>query len=315
MADAATGYVIRRMEQEELDIALDLARAEGWNPGRHDAQAFWEADPQGHFLGLLNGRPAATISAVSYPADDAEADQSPGFGFVGLYIVAPELRGRGLGYRLWDAALSTLTAPTIGLDAVVAQQDTYRRSGFVLAQRNCRYQGQCLARGGGASGGALPAGLLPLEDVSLDEVLAYDRQCFPARREGFLRTWLGTPGISALGLRRGGRLAGFGVARPCGLGSKIGPLFADDDAAAHALFHGLCHGLHRDPERAQKKTAAPAAKAGPVFLDVSLAHAGAVRLAEAHDMKPVFETGRMYRGPAPDMDMGRVYGITSFELG
>ena len=303
MADAATGYVIRRMEQEELGIALDLARAEGWNPGLHDAKAFWQADPQGHFLGLLDGVPAATISAVTYPADGA----GPGFGFVGLYIVVPELRGRGLGYRLWDAALSTLAVPTVGLDAVLAQQDTYRRSGFVLTQRNCRYQGQSLARGGAASGGALPAGLLPLDGHPFDEVLAYDRQCFPARREGFLRAWLATPGSIALGLRRGGRLAGYGVARPCGLGSKIGPLFADDDAAAHALFHGLCLGL--------KTASSPGAKAGPVFLDVSLAHAGAVRLAEAHDMKPVFETRRMYRGPAPDMDLGRVYGITSFELG
>jgi len=85
------------------------------------------------------------------------------------------------------------------------------------------------------------------------------------------------------------------------VGSKIGPLFADDDAAAHALFHGLCQ-------------AAPAT-GGPVFLDVPMPHAGAVRLAEAHGMVPVFETARMYRGPAPEIDLGRVFGVTTFELG
>lgn len=304
MTEAANGFTIRRMERHELDFAVGLAAAEGWNPGLADAEAFWQADPEGYFLGLLDGRPVATISAVRY-ADDgpnqASGSASP-FGFIGLYIVVPELRGRGLGCRLWDAALSTLTVPTIGLDAVLAQQDNYRKSGFALAMRNCRYQGNSLSPGSKA-GGAVPAGLSPLAEFPLAEVLAYDRRCFPARREAFLGAWLSAPGHAALGLRRGGSLAGFGVVRPCGVGSKIGPLFADDDAAAHALFHGLCQAVPQS------------AKGGPVFLDVPMPHAGAVRLAEAHGMLPVFETARMYRGPAPEVDLGRVFGVTTFELG
>lgn len=311
MAGTASGYVIRRMERDELDFALGLAAAEGWNPGLGDAGPFWQADPQGYFLGLLEGRPVASISAVGYPGDGQGPESGPAFGFMGLYIVVPEQRGRGLGYRLWDAALGALTAPTIGLDGVLAQQDNYRKSGFVLAMRNCRYEGRSQGSSQGRSedkaGKAMPAGLLPLASFPFGEVLAYDRRCFPARREAFLRAWLTAPGHTALGLRRGGRLAGFGAVRPCGLGSKIGPLFADDDAAAHALFHGLC--------QAAPSSTTTGAKGGPVFLDVPMAHAGAVRLAEAHGLRPVFETARMYRGPAPNLDLGRVFGITSFELG
>ncbi len=299
MVDAANGYVIRRMERGELDFALGLAGAEGWNPGLADAESFWQADPEGHFLGLLDGRAVATLSAVRYAGDGQGPDSGSGFGFIGLYIVVPEQRGRGLGCRLWDAALGALTVPTIGLDAVLAQQDTYRKSGFALAMRNCRYEG----RFANTSGKAMPAGLSPLAEFPLDEVLAFDRRSFPARREAFLRSWLSAPGHTALGLRRGDRLAGYGVVRPCGVGSKIGPLFADDDSAAHALFHGL------------SQAAAASDKSGPVFLDVPMPHAGAVRLAEAHGLRPVFETGRMYRGPAPELDLGRVFGITSFELG
>lgn len=304
MADAANtadGYLIRRMERPELDFALGLAAAEGWNPGLGDAEAFWRADPRGYFLGLLHGRPAATISAVAY----GDGGAVPSLGFIGLYIVVPELRGRGYGLRLWDHALSALDAlgvPVIGLDAVLAQQDTYRRCGFALALRNCRYEGNFGAAGGIPQDLRLD-GVLPLALFPLDKVLACDRQGFPARREEFLKAWLATPGHTALGFARGGRLAGYGVIRPCGVGCKIGPLFADDDEAAHALFHGLC--------------ASPtvAAQGGPVYLDVPMSHAGAVRLAEAHGMRPVFETGRMYRGPAPEFDLGRVFGITSFELG
>ncbi|MDO9630508.1 MAG: GNAT family N-acetyltransferase [Humidesulfovibrio sp.] len=289
MDDAGSGYLFRRMERTELDFALKLAAAEGWNPGLRDADAFWAADPEGFHLGLRDGRPAATISAVRY----LDEDDAPALDFIGLYIVVPGLRGHGYGLRLWDHALAGLKAPTIGLDSVLPQQDTYRKDGFEVFRRNCRYEGRF------GADGALPAGVRPLAEFPLAEVLAYDRRCFPARREAFLRAWLTLPGHTALGLERGGGLAGFGVIRPCGVGSKIGPLFADDDAAASALFQGLC-------------ASAPSL---PVYFDVPMPHAGAVRLAESHGMRPVFETGRMYRGPAPEIDLGREFGVTSFELG
>lgn len=294
------GYAIRRMRRPELDDALSQAAAEGWNPGLNDAEAFWRADENGFFLGELaeNGttRAAASISCVRYRGNG----QRPDFGFVGLYIVRQELRGRGYGLRLWNEALATLDdAPCVGLDAVLAQVGAYEKDGFALARRSVRFEGAPGGNGGGNGGGEMPADVHPLAQTPFEEVLAYDERAFPARREDFLRAWLSLPGHVALGLTRGGRLAGFGVVRPCGLGAKIGPLFADDDAAAHGLLHGLCASATR----------------GPVFFDVPMNHPGAVRLAESHNMRPMFETGRMYRGPAPEYDLGREYGVTSFELG
>ena len=78
-------FVVRRMTAADLELALDWAAAEGWNPGLHDAHCFYAADPDGFFLGELDGVPVGSISAVRY---------GPGFGFLGLYIVKPERRGR-----------------------------------------------------------------------------------------------------------------------------------------------------------------------------------------------------------------------------
>lgn len=284
-ATGTNGYRIRRMERAELAFALDLAAAEGWNPGLADAGPFWDADPRGHFLGLLDGRPAATLCAVRY---------GPELAFIGLYIVMAPLRGRGLGMRLWQAALADMDArgtACAGLDAVPAQQEAYRRCGFVLARQSRRYEGR--------AGGAMPEGLSALAAAPEAELLAYDRRCFPAGREDFLRAWLSQPGHTGLALRRGGRLAGYGVVRPCRSGSKIGPLFADDDAAARTLLDGL----------------GAAANPGPLYFDAPLSNPGAVRLAETRGMRAVFETGRMYRGPAPEYDLAREFGVTSFELG
>lgn len=301
----ADGYLMRRMERPELDLAVGLAAGEGWNPGLRDAEAFWAADPEGFHVGLLDGRPAATLSGVRY-VDNGR----PAFDFIGLYIVLPGLRGRGYGMRLWNHVLEGLAAPTVALDSVVAQLDTYRKDGFEPFRHSGRYEGRFDGRSdcgfGGGSDGTMDVapGVRPLAEFPFAEVLAFDRRCFPAPREAFLRAWISLPGHVALGLERGGRLAGFGVIRPCGVGSKIGPLFAEDDAAARDLLRAL-----------GAKSADFLGKGQPVYYDVPMNHAGAVRLAESHGMRMVFETARMYRGPAPEIDLGREFGVTSFELG
>ncbi len=88
--------------------------------------------------------------------------------------------------------------------------------------------------------------------------------------------------------------------RRCRQGHKIGPLVADDPAIASALFTELCRSV-------------PAGDT--VFLDVPLPNAHALSLANANRLQSVFETARMYAGPAPLCELQRVYGITSFELG
>ena len=58
-----------------------------------------------------------------------------------------------------------------------------------------------------------------------------------------------------------------------------------------------------------------AVDANEIFLDVPEPNAAAVALAERMGLEPVFETARMYRGAAPEIDLSRIFGVTSFELG
>ena len=63
MADALT---CRPMRRPELDLAVDWAAAEGWNPGLRDADAFCAADPEGFWLAELGTEPVGCISVVRY---------------------------------------------------------------------------------------------------------------------------------------------------------------------------------------------------------------------------------------------------------
>src|SRR5690242_13551920 len=92
-------FQIRAMHREELALSVNLAAAEGWNPGMNDADCFFAADPNGFLVGELAGKTVGCISAVSYAGR---------FGFVGLYIVSPAYRRCGFGIQLWQAALGRL---------------------------------------------------------------------------------------------------------------------------------------------------------------------------------------------------------------
>ena len=278
-------YVIRGMMPAEIGLAVDWAASEGWNPGLHDAECYAEADPHGFLIGVLDGEPVATISAIRYGAS---------FGFLGFYIVRPEFRGNGYGMQIWDAGIKHLAGRNIGLDGVVAQQDNYRKSGFELAYRNVRFEG--------TGGGSMPKTreLVPLSSLPFEAVETYERPFFPARRSAFVRAWIQQPDGHALGILGNETLRGYGVIRPCGSGFKIGPLFADTPDLAEVLF------------RALKSRAGPS---DPVFLDTPEMNEAAVRMAQGHGMRVVFETARMYSGESPDLPLSRVFGVTSFEVG
>lgn len=275
---------IRNLRPEEISIAADWAAAEGWNPGLSDAACFAIPDAKGFFVGEIDGEPVATVSCVNY--DDR-------FAFLGFYIVRSDFRDRGHGLRIWNAAIAHAGTRVIGLDGVVAQQDNYKKSGFQLAYANIRY--------GGIVAAPLrpPADVVALDTIPFARVEADDATVFPAPRGAFLRAWIDTSGHIGRALLRDGKLAAWGVIRPCRTGRKIGPLVADDRAAAEAIAQALL----------------ASAGDGEVFLDVPAVNREAIALAESLGLTPVFETARMYTGPIPPLRIDRVFGVTSFELG
>jgi hypothetical protein len=268
----------------ELDLMVEWAAREGWNPGFADADCFHAADPAGFLIGKLDGDPVACISVVKY---------APAFAFLGFYIVKPELRGQGHGWRIWQAGMAQLAGRVVGLDGVIAQQENYKKSGLVLAHRNIRF--------GGVADCEPPrdARVVAIDASVGDAIAAYDRPFFPAARDAFLRCWLRPERRAGRALIEDGAIRGYGVIRPCRSGYKMGPLFADSDERADALFRAL----------------AADAKGAEIFLDCPEPNRRATDLAARYRLSPVFETARMYRGAAPALPLDRIYGITTFELG
>jgi GNAT superfamily N-acetyltransferase len=276
------------MQREELDILVDWAANEGWNPGLSDAEIFWATDPEGFIAAEIDGELVGGGSIVSYDGI---------YGFMGFFIIHPDHRGRGLGDKLWHARrqllIDRLKKPAIiGMDGVFDMQAYYARGGFEFAGRDLRFE---------TSGKpySIPAGIVEAGELSFTEIEAYDRAHFPAPRSEFLRRWLTQPGVFALGSPGSGNLTGFAVMRPCRKGFKIGPLFADTPEIAENLFKALSSQVPGEP----------------VFLDAPENNRSAIAMARRHNMVEVFGCAKMYLGPKPTLPEQEIFGVTSFELG
>lgn len=216
---------------------------------------------------------------------------------MGFFILRPEYRSRGIGRKLWyqrrDTLLSRLNkGASIGMDGVIAMQPFYRKGGFEIAFRDERYEKTGIKFD-------TDKNISPVNDEDLESVLAYDKQCFGFARPQFMKPWLKIPGNKTFKYIQDGFLKGFAVMRKAFTGYKICPLFADNSVIAEELYKACLNS-----EEGEK-----------VYLDIPVVNQGAADLVKKYEAVYVFECARMYYGKPPEIDLEKVFGITTFELG
>lgn len=275
---------IRTMKQHELAIAINWAKSEGWDPGIHDAELFYKADPNGFFVGEINDQIVAVGSAVNYDSH---------FAFCGLYIVAPEHRGKGYGLALTKHRLNYCGERNIGIDGVLENVEIYKNIGYVPYYKNYRYQSEIKQTS------PLNSNIQEIAKDLQPQVLNYDKQCFPANRDKFLTAWINQNDAKSFCYMLNNEVKGFIVRRKCYEGHKIGPLFADNYQIAAHLLNAIQTDIKNET----------------IILDVPGNNPDAISLAESLNMEVVFSTARMYQKGLPDINNDKVFGITTFELG
>ena len=283
------GYKIRKMTRSELDVAVDWAAKEGWNPGLHDAGAFWDTDPEGFVALEKDGEMIGSGSIVSYDGN---------FGFMGFFIVKPEYRSKKLGTELWfyrrDALLKRLNKhAAIGMDGVFNMQPFYTRGGFKFSHRDLRMESTARVEQYDDSR------VTRIDPKDLNLIAEFDKKHFGFDRKNFLKGWVFMEDSQAFKYTEGKEIKGCGVVRKCRKGYKIGPLFASDYSVAHELFKALSTYANGDL----------------IYLDVPEANLDAMRLAEYYGMKEMFGCAKMYYGEAPKLPYKQIFGVTTFELG
>lgn len=274
---------IEQMTRQEVDIAIEWAQKEGWNPGFHDAECFYKADPTGFYAAKIDGEVVGTISLVKYPGD---------FVFEGLYIIKPEYRGKGIGRQVQQFALDLCRDKNLALDGVLDMKQKYADYGLQYAYNSTRYEGK--------ADGETSKYCKPITPGDFKDVAAYDKACFGFERTSFLECWLYQKDHTSMLIRNSkGEVSGYGVIRKCFKGYKIGPLFVESEGEAELLYNSLTSTV----------------KGETVYLDVPEPNEAGVQFAQIHSMLPILSTVRMYSKAAPDLPLSKIFGVTTFELG
>lgn len=244
-------------------------------------------------IGLGHGVVAAlgrklVATALWWPYGESHAT-------LGMIIVSPEQQGAGIGKRLMQALLEQTEGRTLMLNATVAGEPLYAKSGFLAYGGVRQYQGETLA--------VAPPELRPGQrlrtatqaDLPLLERLDQEASGLP---RGPTLSALQARGECAI-LEHNGDPAGFSILRAFGRGLAIGPVIAADGADARALVAHWLHGRHGQFMRIDIRT-----------------DSGLAEFLAERGLRPVGEVTAMVRGERPHASgSARVYALINQALG
>ena len=215
-------FKVRQMAPEDFKIAAYLANQESWNESEKDKMPFFAIDPNGFFVGELNGEGVATVSGVKYN----------NYAHIGLYLVKKECRGKGYGLKVFEQAMDHVKdVEVIGLDAAEEQVKNYEKWGFKIFDKGLGFQRQ--------ADGDLSNNLIELKTVDFEKLVEYDEKCFGDCRRNFLKALLDQEGYHSLGFVEEGVIKGYGFLRKSQVGYKVGPFVAEDKSTAQRVLDGL----------------------------------------------------------------------------
>ena len=221
-----------------------LVRAAGWNQVAADWEIFRALGTV--FVARENGRVIATAATLPYGP----------FAWISMVLVLPEHRRRSLGTRLLKRCVAALDergcVPV--LDATPAGRPIYSAMGF---QDTWGFQRWTLpnARPVTTPGDGKTT-VRPIAGTDWTALCAYDAKASGADRSALLQRLRSRLPTAELIAERGGRIAGFMLGRNGRSASQIGPIVAEDDAAARLLLAEALTALQ-----------------GPIYLDLADAKA------------------------------------------
>lgn len=204
-------------------------------------QSGWNQTPQDWAIFSREGTICVVRDAQGrIVASGAALPHGPEVAWISMILVAPDLRGRGLGRAVFSHCLGFVKAAgrTAYLDATPDGERIYSQFGFAPVYRLTRWQRDALPD-------AVPAARSnQLPDA--EALAALDAQALGAQRHALLADFLARPDAACVRSTQG-----FAIMRRGRIAHQIGPLLALNEASAVELMARAVQDL-----------------AGKVFIDV-----------------------------------------------
>ena len=219
-------FILRSMQPGDIDSAMKLSDAEGWNQTKKDWQLFLQNDGNICMVAESGSKVVGTTTAINYANHVA---------WIGMVLVDKEHRGRGISKSLLTRVLKKLErCKSIKLDATPQGQHVYKKLGFEDEYLIARMT------------------IASMKDFSFDanrfhlpelihhndhpQVIALDENSFGANRAHLIGSLLKEFPDKAWMLKHNNAINGFAMGREGSRYHHIGPLVASGSEDAILLL-------------------------------------------------------------------------------
>lgn len=224
---------IRALTSTDIPAGMHLKDLAGWNQTEEDWRRFLRSDPEGCFVAEWSGQAAGTVATIIYENR---------FAWIGMVLVDPDLRGKGIGTALLQQAIDHLDArgiPCLKLDATPQGRPIYERLGF----RGEYEIERCFLE---KEAGARLSAVASREARELDSVWEMDREVFGADRRALLQSIAKDAPEYVIVARESGALTGYAFGRKGSRADHLGPWVASNASAAAEILRNFLRSSRRE---------------------------------------------------------------------
>jgi len=228
-----TTVTIRKMNEEDIDSAMELVLSEGWNQTENDWNLFLDNSLNICLVAEIENRVVGTVTAFNYNNKIA---------WIGMVLVNKTHRGKGISKLMLAEIFKRLNCcQSIKLDATPAGSPVYKKMGFeeeYLINRMVCGSVDKMQKKNLTDNYHIDS----LEDKSISEAIEFDEIAFGSNRATLLESLIGSFPGKCFVLKQNSKLAGFALGREGNKYHHIGPVTAVSaqqalDLIVNSLFY------------------------------------------------------------------------------
>lgn len=218
---------VRPLTPDDFALGMELKTEAGWNQLPRDWRRAYELEPQGGYVGLCDGVPAATLTTCVFGR----------VAWIAMVLTRSSFRGRGLATALLKQSLADLErrgVESVRLDATALGRPVYEKLGFTVDSGITRFYGKPTIPSTTPTSSDLR--IRPFAASDVDAAATIDRAVTGNDRTKLLR-WVHEDWPEAcFAAEQNSDLIGFGMARRGSRATQIGPVVTHDSHAGCALL-------------------------------------------------------------------------------
>ncbi|TCJ83741.1 UNVERIFIED_ORG: acetyltransferase (GNAT) family protein [Bacillus cereus] len=224
---------VERLREEQIGDIVALSSYIGWDYNREEIETIFDS---GIVYGVWNEREKLIASAAIILYGEKLAS-------IGMVIVHPNYKGRGIGKAITDACMKSVSVQTpIMLIATDEGKPLYEKLGFRVVSNVSKYicnsynvNDYCVGN---------EDYMVKYEECDLEEIIKLDECAFGTNREEFLTKRMIQSELCIVVKDKEQNVLGYGLSIQTSENKIIGPVVAKNDEMAIRIVHHLAREHH-----------------------------------------------------------------------